>query len=305
MAADHWERQRREIDSYNVFYSAFHGVDGGPTLKDLGFRRPLRFPDINIRGQSDDAEPDIAVYNGSTLLLAEVKSGGNVGERAVNQMERCASVTIEDAEDYLKDSKMSDYDLDPNGLSTVDPCIVFFEERFHTDIEGDPYDEQDLQSIVDDLDCPILTQSRDGRLAIERGSFEATELDSFLTTGVPLPKIPPQTIFLNEGIEKESLAVSICFDHVLRDLKNGRIALTPETVEDLYPMRAVDYRDIQDVLQFLSEVGACRESEDGEYIFEQAHEANIFQVKDIVSEQRVEDFLDDSEDNYSLDEFSN
>lgn len=305
MVADHWERQRREIDSYNVFYSAFHGVNGGPTLKDLGFRRPLRFPKINIRGQSKDAEPDIAVYNGSTLLLAEVKSGGNVGERAVKQMQRCASVTIEDAEDYLKDSKMSEYGLDPNGLSTIDPCIVFFEDQFHADIEGDPYDEEDLKSITDDLDCPILTQNRDERLAIERGSFEATELDSFLTTGVPLPKIPPQTVFLNEGIEKESLAVSICFDHVLRDLKNGRIVLTPETVEDIYPMRAVDYRDVQDVLQFLSEVGACRESEDGEYVFEQAHKANIFQVKDIVSEQRVDDFLDDTEDNYSLDEFSN
>lgn len=305
MAADHWERQRREIDSYNVFYSAFHGVNGGRTLKDLGFRRPLRFPEINIRGQSNDAEPDIAIYNGSTLLFAEVKSGGNVGERAVNQMERCASVTIEDAEGYLKDSKMSEYGLDPNNLSTVDSCIVFFEDRFHADIKGDPYDEQDLESITSDLDCPVLTQSRDGRLAIERGSFEATELDSFLTTGVPLPKIPPQTFFLNEGIEKECLAMSICFDHILRDLKNGQIALTPEAVEDLYPMRGVAYRDIQDVLRFLSEVGACRESEDGKYVFEQDHRVSILQVKEIVSERRVEDFLDDTEGNYSLDEFSN
>lgn len=303
MGADHWERQRREIDSYNVFYSAFHGVNGGRTLKDLGFRRPLRFPEINIRGQSKDAEPDIAVYNDSTLLLAEVKSGGNVGERAVKQMQRCANVTIEDAEGYLKDSKMADYGLDPNSLSTIDPCIVFFEDQFHADIEGDPRDEQDLKSITDDFNCPILTQNRDDRLDIERGSFEDAELNSLLNTGVSLPKIPPQTVFLNEGIEKECLAMSICHDHVLRDLKNGRVVLTPEAVEDLYPMRAVGYRDIQEVLQFLSEVGACRESEDGEFIFEQAHEENIFQVEEEVSEQRVDDFLDDTQEHYRLDEF--
>lgn len=304
MAAEHWERQQREIDSYNVFYSAFHGTNGGPTLKNLGFRRPLRFPEINVRGLSNSAEPDIAVYNGSTLLLTEVKSGGNVGERAVQQMERCASVTIEDAENYLKDSKMSNYGLDPNEISNVDPCIVFFEDRFKSDIENDPYDEQDLQSIKEDHDCPILTQKRDGLLTVERGSFQAATLDSFLTSGVPLPKIPPQTIFLNEGVEKESLAVSICFDHVLRDLKHGRITLTPQDVEDLYPKRALDYRDIQDTLHFLSEVGACSNSNDDEYVFTQAHESNIFKVKNIVSEQRVDDFLDEDGTNYSLDEFS-
>lgn len=305
MAVNHWERQKKEIDAYNVFYSAFHGVNGGSTLNDLGFRKPRRFPEINIRGQSDDAEPDIAVYNGSTLLLAEVKSGGNVGERAVDQMGRCASVTIEDAKSYLKDAKMSNYGLDPNSLSTVDPCIVFFRDRFYADIEGDRHDEQDLQSIENQLGCPVLTQKRHSQLTIARGNFADTGLHSFLSSGVPLPKIPPQSIFLNEAIEKESLAVSICFDHVLRDLKNGRVTLTPETVADLYTMRAVSYRDIKNTLQFLSDVGACRESDDEKYVFEQAHQTNIFNIKDILSEQRVDDFLDDNEDNYSLGEFSN
>ena len=50
MAVNHWERQKKEIDAYNVFYSAFHGVNGGYTLNDLGFWKPGRVSWRNIRG---------------------------------------------------------------------------------------------------------------------------------------------------------------------------------------------------------------------------------------------------------------
>lgn len=298
---NHWERQRREIDACNVLYSAFTGRNGGRTLKDLGFNQPFRFPEIPIRRRSKAAEPDFAVFNGSTLFLIEVKSGKNTSERHIDQMERCYAVTIEDARNYLKEAEVSKYGLDKDSLDTVESCIVYMENRFHEHIDISP-NQKTLNSITSH--CPILTQARDGQLRIERGEFSEKNLDSFLSSGVPLPKIPPQAIFLNEEAEKESLAVSICLDHVMRDLKNGRVTLDESKVEDLYPTRALDYRDISDVLDFLNQIGACREEGNNGYVFEQGHQRNIFRVKDFVAKKRVDDYLDNPEHSQALlDEF--
>lgn len=284
---NHWERQRREIDAYNIFYSAFHGVEGGRTLKDLGFKHPLRFPEIPIRNRQNPAEPDIVVYNDETLLLVEIKAGANVTPRHRKQMERCEAVSIEDGEVFLKDAQIGDYELDHTNLENIESAIVYLEEPYQTEIA--PYADELLSDIADL--AVVMTQSKGGQLQIQRGSFAESELDSFLSSGISLPDVPSPTIYLNEEVEKECLAVSICFDHIIKDLKDGPVSLTPSRVDDLYPNRAIRVDDVIDVLDFLDECGACKK-EDNTYIFKQRHQENIFNVKDLVSQQRVDDYME-------------
>jgi len=297
--ADHWERQQREIESYNIFYSAFHGIDGGPTLKTLGFRNPYRFPQIPIRNRNKPAEPDVAIFNGEVLLLVEIKSGKNCNKSHLEQMEHCDSVTIEDGINWLKNAQVTRYGMDHNDLENIEPAIVYDKSRYEEEIE--PYADDRLDDIASY--SPILSQSKGGKLSIERGSFGENALDSFFADGVPLPEVPPPTIYLTEGLERESLAVSICLDHVIRELKHGRVELSPTDVEDIYPRRAVELDDIVHVLDFLDEVGACR-FDNEKYVFEQGHQRNFLDVKRIVSEERVDDYMDFSSDQEpTLDDF--
>ncbi|MCJ0620100.1 hypothetical protein JZX76_11440 [Haloarcula hispanica] len=296
---NHWERQRREIDSYNIFYSAFHGVNGGSTLKNLGFRSPYRFPEIPVRDQEEDAEPDIAVFNGDTLLLAEIKSGKQVSQSHFDQIKRCDNLTIEGGESWLKDAEISERGMNHNNLENIETAIVYMEDRYQNEILK--YSEDIIDKIAEK--AVVLSQQRGGKLSSERGSFSDTAIDSFFSNGVSLPDVPPQTVYLNEEVEKECLAVSICHDHVLRDLKNGRVKLTPSTAEDLYPNRAINVGDVIDVLNFLSEIGACRITDD-EYVFEQGHQRNIFKVMDIVGRTRVDEYMDyPDKKQSSLDEY--
>lgn len=294
---NHWERQRREIDSYNVFYSSFAGVDGGSNFTDLGFVSPLRFPEIPIRGWTVDAEPDFASFNGSTLLLPEIKSGKNVSDRIVKQMERCDAVTIEDAIDYLRNSGyFSRFGFDHNNLTAVEPCIVFTKDVYDNEIDVH-YNEQRLSEI--ESYCPILTQSRGGELVVERGSFGEAGLDSFLKSGIELPAIPSTAVFLNEGVEKESLAVSLCYDVVIPDLKGGEVVLKTTEIDDLYPSRAISIDDVLDVFNFLESISACEKIDSDTYRFSRDAQKEIFNVVDKVSEKRVDEHLHDLDDDQS------
>lgn len=284
---NHWERQRREIDAYNIFYSAFHGVEGGRTLKELGFRHPLRFPEIPIRNRQNPAEPDIVVYNDETLLLVEIKAGTNVTPRHRKQMERCEAVSIEDGEEFLKDAQIGEYGLDHTNLENIEPAIVYLEQPYQAEMT--PNADELLSDIANV--AVVMTQSKGDQLQIRRGAFEESTLNSFLSSGLPLPDVPSPTIYLNEEVEKECLAVSICFDHVLKDLKDGHVSLSPSQVEDLYPNRAIEIDDVIDVLDFLDECGAC-EKDDNTYVFKQRHQEQIFSVKELVSQQRVDDYME-------------
>lgn len=293
---NHWERQKREIDAYNVFYSSFQGVEGGPDLTDLGFVSPARFPEIPIRGRQNDAEPDFVSFNGSTLLLPEIKSGSNLSERVERQMERCAEVTIEDGQEYLRNSDyFSNFGFEHTDLAGIEPCIVFTKEKYDSQIRTH---NGDLLDRIEEH-CPILTQFRGGELSIERGQFGEAGLNSFLQSGISLPAIPPTAVFLNEEVEKESLAVSICYDIVMPDLKNGEVVLSTTDVDNIYPGRAISIDDVFDVFHFLADVGICEEIDRGEYRFDQESQREIFQVIDVVSEQRVDEYLHDIDEEQS------
>lgn len=287
---NHWTRQKREIDSYNIFYSSFHGTATGRTLTDLGYTSPIRFPEIPRRGEQKDAEPDFVTFNGSTLFQVEVKSGSSISNRVLRQMERCASVTIEDGQEYLRNSDhISQFGFDHHDLENIETAIVFMKHAYVNDIRPHNTDElTELEAV-----CAVLTQARGQMLQIERGSLGDPDLDSVLSNGIPLPSVPPTAVFLNEGVEKESLAVSLCLDFVIPDLKHGEVTLRTTEIDDIYPKRAVSGDDINDVFQFLKVIGACEQVGRGEYRFTKGDQQKIFAVTDKVNQQRVDDYLED------------
>jgi hypothetical protein len=298
---NHWERQRREIDSYNLFYSSFPGVSGEQGLSDLDFKLPIRFPEVPIRGRTKDAEPDFMSFNGSTLLLAEVKSGSNLPDSYIRQMERCNAVTIEDAEEYLRDSDyFDDQGFTRGDISSIESYVIFNKERYDDRVSRHNSGElEELESY-----CEILSQSRGSMLKTERGEPDGTELRSMLDNGISLPKSPSSTVFLGEEIEKESLAVSICYDQIIPDLKHGPLELSASDIRGLYPNRSVSIQDIVDVMRFLDQINACSQISDRKYRFDDGNRRNAFGVKDIVSKQRVDEYLENIHDNQSgIDDF--
>ncbi|GAA0476537.1 hypothetical protein MUK72_01295 [Halococcus dombrowskii] len=293
---DHWERQRREIDSYNLFYSSFSGVKQNRSLIDLGFKAPNRFPKVPIRGVAEAAEPDFMSFNGSTVLLAEIKSGSNLPDSYIRQMERCEKITIEDAEEYFVDSNyFDDRGFARGDISNVEVCIVFDKDRYENRV--DAYNSAKLDEMQSY--CTVLSQSRGGVLQIERGGFDNAELESLLKGGISLPSSPPTTVFLGEEVEKESLAVSICYDKVMPDLKHGSVELSVSEIRDFYPKRSVSVQDIIDVLTFLNGISACTQISERKYRFREDHQKNIFGVKSSVSKQQVDEYLHENNKNQS------
>jgi hypothetical protein len=99
------ERQRREVNSYNLFYSAVTGR-ANPSLAEHDVQVPMIFPVIEDRPNDVRAEPDFVLYDGETCILVEVKSGNNIEDRHICQMEECDSVSIETAEDALRTAQV-------------------------------------------------------------------------------------------------------------------------------------------------------------------------------------------------------
>ncbi len=298
---EQWERQKLEIDSYNTFYAAIKGEITGEGILDIGYRLVGRFLTVPDSRNDVEAEPDFVLYDGSTLLLVEVKSGNNISNRTIEQMERCADLSIEAAQDFLKDTSLTDPDLDPNDLRKVQPCIVFYNEVIA--------ECREHQSCVDALDelgehAAVLTQEKGDTLQLDSGRVVDKELEGTLSSGLQLPEAPDKNIYLTEGVELECLAFSVCHDCVVNNMAHGRLSLSPSGVRDRYQNRALPMDRVRTVLRFLDEVGACREADDGEYEFTQAHLGTIVSVQEYLAEKPVEEWIDDDSDSQSgLDEF--
>lgn len=134
---DHWKKQRREVDSYNVFFSAFKGAASSKGLLDLGYKQVGFFLEISDSRQGVECEPDMVFYDSTNLLLVEVKSGRNVNQRAIEQMERCDALSVEAASNFLSDAEVADMGIDPNSLSNIEPVVVYYADVMEECQESD------------------------------------------------------------------------------------------------------------------------------------------------------------------------
>lgn len=288
-----WERQKREIESYNTFYSGITGRKDEDSLLDRGFCPIGQFVRVEDTRNDVVADPDFVLYDGSTVLMVEVKSGTNVEERHINQLEEFNGVSIEAAEDFLKDAEAEEKGFSDINVDNIESCIVYSEECIEECRKS-----EECRDMLEELksEGAILTQERDSKLEVYSGEFDDVGLQDCLQEGVKLPKNPKKEILLTENIEKECLAVSIVVDKVLPRLNNGEVEFTPNEVSNLYPSRAIPRKDIIATLEFLRDMDACVKKS-GEYVFRKTRLNDIMEVVEVVKEEQVSEF--DSEESES------
>jgi hypothetical protein len=286
---EQWARQKREIDSYNLFFAAIKGEITGEGLSEAGYRLVGTFLRISDNRRDIEVEPDFVLFDGTTLLLVEAKAGSNINDGDIEQMERCADLSIEAAQEFLKDTSFDHSGYDPNELRTVQPCIVYPKETIE--------ECKKHAACVDSLEelksySAVLTQEKGGQLELDGGDERDDEFASTLSNGIALPEAPAKNIYLNEQVEAECLAFSICHDCVVNNMVRGRMTLTPSGIRDRYQNRELPMRRVERVLKFLAEIGACRKTEDGEYEFTQAHMTAVLSVEEKLTEKPVSEWID-------------
>jgi hypothetical protein len=284
---EEWDRQKRELDSYNVFFSAFKGRRGNTSLFNLGYRLVGIFMRISDNRQGITAEPDIVLYNGGTLLLVEIKSGTNIDRRTMEQLESMSNISIEAGQTFLQDADLDQYDY--SDLNHIESVIVYYEDFIEGCRESSACSEA-LDQLSDH--GAVLSQQKGGTLSIAEGKVQDGSLRSVLTEGIPLPQLPDTHIYLTENVNREILAYSIAHDCVRTVLVSDEsITIKSEDVIERYRNRELDIRKVNDALEFLSQIRACTSSSEGEYTFRRANMSKILGVEEYLRKTRVRETL--------------
>lgn len=288
-----WERQKAELEAYNTFYSAYTGRVAVNSFNDAGYVVAAEFPEINLR-DGVAAYPDFVLFDGSVFLNVEVKSGNNVEERHIEQVKTQSKVTIETAEDYLKDWQIPErfgYDTD---VDSIESCIVYddLDEDYVASASSEspefPEKFQELHNTV-----PVLAQDRGSTLRLLEGEFSSDELQSQLTEGIALPEQPKKQVFLTDGCEVESIAVAVCHVWGPRSTEE-EVTLDVNDVVTGFPGRNADPHDVKTALDFLADEGLCPSQEveepesrllGTEYVF------NVMAAPEILDIERMMDDL--------------
>jgi hypothetical protein len=302
------ERQRREVNSYNLFYSAVT-ARADPPLSSRGVRIPVMFPvfEDSSEGRDIKAEPDIVLYDGSTCALCEIKSGHHINERDIKQMKECDKVTIETAEEELKNAQVrekTEYD----GSVTAVESIIVYQDMDEDYVEETRRESENFRNALDRLTehAVLMTQDYGGDLRVLAGEFDNDgAMQSALRAGVALPENPPDEIMLTEGMEPEILAVAVTdiWGEQALDHDDG-VEVSRENIRDFFaPRHNVNPGDLDLVFEFLADIDACEEVETHRYEFRREHMGAILGVEEMVMEQRVEDYFRE-EDQETFDAFT-
>lgn len=290
------ERQRREVNTYNLFYSAVT-ARADPPLSSRGVRIPMMFPVLEDESEGRDinAEPDFVLYDGSTCALCEIKSGRNINERDIKQMAQCDKVTIETAEEELKNAQIREKTEYDGTVSAVESVIVYqdMDEGF---VEETRRESENFRDALERLTghAVLMTQDYGGDLRVLEGDFSADgAMQSALEAGVSLPENPPDEIMLTEGMEPEILAIAVTgiWGEQALDHEDG-VTVSREMVRDFFaPRHNVNPGDLGLVFEFLEDINACEEVDTHRYEFRREHIPAILGIEEMVMEQRIEDYL--------------
>lgn len=284
-----WARQKREIESYNTFFSAIVGRAGGKGLCDIDFVEIGKFVTLTDSRNNVESDPDFVLYNGGTLLLVEVKSGVNVEERHLDQVSKFNEISIEAAEDFLKEAEAKEKGFEELNVEKIEGCIVYPPSCIEQCRES--AECKDLLENISD-EAAVLTQDNNSSLELEKGVFETEELSNLLTEGIKTPINPKKEVLLTENMEAECLAISICIDQVASRLDKEEVKMTPGNISNLYPQRKTDIEDIRAALDFLRKIGACVKP-NTEYIFRKEFLSEIMGVTEILEDNDVQEYFEE------------
>lgn len=295
MAGDSpWVRQRREIGSYNTFYSAITGRASDDSFHERGYILVNIFPVIKDPRNEVEAQPDFLLYDGHSLLLVEVKSGNNIEERHISQITEFSKLSIERAENYLKETepiRKSTYD---GSVANIEPVIAYqgLDQEYIQNCRNDWPDCQKKLEALEEAG-PVLIQSRGGRLELVAGSFTSEEIQDWLNKGIELPANPKKEILLTEGMEAEALAVAICGIWGQQAAKED-VQVSITDIRSHFDNRPIEPGRVRKVVHFLNEVNACEIVEKGtmKARFTQEHMDQILNIERKVAEKSVDAWLE-------------
>lgn len=291
-----WERQKREIDSYNLFNSAIKRRHDTSGLHEHGYKLVGNFLRVPDHRNEVVVDPDCTLYDGDVVLFIEIKSGENINEGHISQMDEYNTLGREAVEEFLKDTKITSQGLQPQGFDTFDHCIVYYEDF----IQKCKEEWQGCREMLEELKdvSPIVTQMRGSTLKHDCGSFNSDTLESLLGEGIELPQATDKQIYLTENVEHECLSYSICHDIVLNNLKGRHYEISPSDVRNFYG-RNIPLGKIKRCFQFLEHIEACTSSSNGGYRFSESNISNIIDIGSKLKEKSVEEHLEEVDDDQS------
>ena len=298
------DRQLREKQTYNLFYSSLT-ARASPCLTDHGWRVPITFGEINDSYADVVARPDFVLYDGDTCLLVEIKSGDNIRDRDIDQMERCNQLTIDGVQEELAAANVQDKTPYNGEVQTIDRCIVYH------DIDEEWIDQcrnewEDCREQLEQLEqeAAVLTQDFGGTLRRVAGEFESGRLQHRFDDGVELPENPKEEFVLTEQMEKEILSVAIC--GIWGEQAVGyddAVEVNVNHIRDYFaPTFNVPPKRVNRVLYYLTQIDACDHVEDLTYEFSRDHISEVLSITQTVRDQRVEEVLDEIAEDHIPDE---
>jgi len=279
-----WSRQKGEIDAYNAFLSAYQSRNSYHGFSERGYRLTNFFPTIDNRHTDTAVEPDFSLYDGETLLLAEVKQGNNIDHRDIQQAERLDSVTIDAAEEYMDQVEVGRFGLSGDVYS-VEP-LIYYDDLDSAYVERCRNEWEDCRERLTEIEtnCPVIGREGSRRLELMAGEFESQELTEWLAYGIEMSETPRVTVSMTDGLEIESVAVSIC------NIWGQRAVSEPITVDVSQLRSHFNYRSlepgrVQNAFGLLDKVGAGDHIENRKLEFTPEHMPQILNIETLMSER--------------------
>lgn len=289
MSGRQWSRQKKEIDAYNTFLSAYHSRGSYHGFSELGYAVTNQFPVVKDQYAGVTAEPDFLLHDDSTAILVEIKQGDNFNPEHVEQLERSNEVTIEKLEEFLDQSDVEGRFGFNGTVYDIETCIVYdgIDEAY---IDNCRTEWEDCRAMLEQVEAeaPVLAQERGGRLRVVAGSFDQDHIQSWLSYGIKLPETPRVTVSMTDQLERESIAATICHVWGFR-ASEGPVSVTALEVRSEFKARELRTGQVNDAFDLLVDLGACEQIGDREYEFRPEHLDVVTDIDTYLSEAETDD----------------
>lgn len=298
------ERQFREANSYNLFYSVMT-ARASPCLAEHGWSLPMMFGEINDPYNSITVKPDFVLYDGDICLIVEVKSGNNIEQRDIEQLERYNALSIDGVEEEFREADVQEKTPYDGTVRTIDTCIIY-QDIDETWIESCRNEWDDCREKLESLEeeTAILTQDYGEELRRLTGEFESGRVQRRFNEGIELPLNPKEEIALTEQMEMEILATAICdiWGEQAIDYNEPVQTNVNEVRDHFAPRFNIPPQRVNRTLYYLHTINACEHTEDLIYEFSHDNISEILQIKETVRNERVEDALENENEDRIPDE---
>jgi hypothetical protein len=299
-----WDIQRYHLETHNLFYSALFGErDTG--LVDLGYHVVGEFSELEDPRSETVVQPCYTIFDGSSVVFFDLLEPGTITDEAVDRVASYNEVGREAVENHIDNLDLSDPALDHSDVDTFDHCVVCRSEQLSRQRSGSSDDRRRLSRLEHESDIACIEEGNSLSMADAGGSLRVDNVNDLLENGISIPADAPHSVYLPRNIQNECLAIAICEEVVFgSDLRNGGIELQHQDIRNHFG-RSISFDRLDDVFDFLYNIGGCRRSNGGyrftEYTLPQALDARSKFENRTMAEYLSED--DDMTAQISLEEY--